>query len=174
MHYRIVTRRPSGSRDETQGVLGLCALLLRKRGENEGMNDVNLKRGRQFSSEYQPAKRGRKPSHLKKWLKEDNVSTRDIRQLFSRVISGAKTIADIEALLIDPNTPPIVLFPLRALLDDFESGKITTLMWLAEYAYGKPVQEQHLIKADVGDELTPQERGKLIEELLDERQDKTS
>lgn len=123
--------------------------------------------GKQFSSTYQPKKNGRKPSHLKKWIKENNVGTQDIRLLFSQIIAGVKTLDDMRDLLKDPSTPPIILFPLKAMLDDFRKGNISTLTWLTEYAFGKPQQEISSVNTDLDvSELTPAERQQVLKSLL--------
>jgi hypothetical protein len=126
-----------------------------------------------FSKERQPdrSKRGggRKPSHLRKWIKDDNVGTQDIRLLFSKITSGVKSIDDIKELLKDPKTPPIVIFPLKAMLDDFRKGRLDTFKWLTEYAYGKAVQETRNVNADITSDMTREEREQAINDLLAKR-----
>jgi len=54
--------------------------------------------GKQFSSTYQPANRGRKPSKLKKYLKDNNMSAQDYALVFRNVID-TKSVDEIKAMV---------------------------------------------------------------------------
>lgn len=130
----------------------------------------------QFTSDRQPAanKRsgGRKPSHLKAWIKNDNVSTDDVRSIISKLITRCKNMDDVKDLVKDPKTPPMVLFPLKALLNDYKFGRLKTYEWLIEYAYGKAVQETRNTNINSSEDLknmTPEERRARIDELMARR-----
>jgi hypothetical protein len=101
-------------------------------------NDQNLKH---FSSTHQPAKNGRKPAHLKRFLKENFIGTQDVRDLLGGILINYKTEAELRAALADPKTPPIVLFPLKALLADKLKGRLDAFSLLMRFAYGEPKQE---------------------------------
>ena len=129
-------------------------------------NTANLK---PFSSTHQPEKNGRKPSHLKKWIKDEGIATQDIRLLLSGILTGATDIAFLRALLKDPKTPPIILFPVRCLIADYGKGKLDTYKFLIEYGYGMPKQEiEHAGTLGVY-AMTPEERAVEIEALLKKR-----
>lgn len=122
-----------------------------------------------FSSDHQPKKNGRKPSHLKKYFKEHNIGTQDMRLLLGGIIPRYRTIDQIKEAVKDPKTPPLIIFILRAVLNDFSKGKIDTIQWLVHYGYGMPKIEIESKNDTVTTELSPEERKKRIDELLMKR-----
>jgi hypothetical protein len=103
-----------------------------------------LKRGAatRFSSTNQPAKRGRLPSKLKKFVKENAVSKADIDMVFKNLIFG-KTIEELEDM-IKPGKreelPVLVVLLISAFIHDHKNGVITTVSFIMDRLYGKPVQ----------------------------------
>jgi hypothetical protein len=127
-----------------------------------------------FSKTYQPKKHGRKPSHLKKYLKENNVGTTDIRRILGGIIADCKTIDDLKDKLKDPNTPPIVSIPIKCLLHDYAFNKMDTYKFLCEYGYGAPKQEIKHTGAVPVEEMSRDERLARIEALLAKRKDEAT
>lgn len=120
-----------------------------------------------FTSTRQPANRGRKPSHLKKWIKDNGVGTQDIRLLLGGILAKARSVDDLKKILLDPKTPPIVLFPVKCLINEFGKNKIDTMKWLLEYGYGMPKQEiDSKTELDVTS-LSREERDELKQRLLE-------
>lgn len=123
--------------------------------------------GKQFSSTYQPKNRGRKPSYMKKWLKENNVGTADIRMIFSNILL-AKNLEQMKEIMKDPKTPPLVSFLIGPMLRDAKAGKTTTIQWLTQYAYGLPKQEVESLNLNAGVEsMTKEQRQVLLKSLVD-------
>lgn len=120
-----------------------------------------------FSKTYQPKNSGRKPSHMKKWLKNNNVGTADIRMVFSNILL-AKNIDQMKEIMQDPKTPPLVSFLIGPMIKDQKAGRTTTIQWLTQYAYGMPKQEIESVNlnADI-DELTKEQRTSLLKNLVD-------
>lgn len=120
-----------------------------------------------FSKTYQPKNRGRKPPHMKKWLKENNVGTADIRLVFSNILL-AKNLEQMKAILQDPKTPPLVSFLISPMIKDMNKGRTTTIQWLTQYAYGMPKQELESVNLNADVESMPKEdRSKLLKTLVD-------
>ena len=120
-----------------------------------------------FSKTHQPKNPGRKPSHMKKWLKKNNVGTADIRLVFSNILL-AKNIEQMKTIIKDPKTPPLVAFLIGPMMRDMKAGRTTTIQWLTQYAYGMPKQEIESINlnADI-DDMPKAERSELLKSLVD-------
>ena len=120
-----------------------------------------------FSSTYQPKNRGKKPGHMRKWLKENNVGTADIRLVFSNILL-AKNLEQMKVILKDPKTPPLVAFLIGPMLRDAKAGRTTTIQWLTQYAYGMPKQELESVNLNAGIEsLSKEDRSNLLKSLVD-------
>lgn len=124
-----------------------------------------------FTSTNQPAVRGRKPSYLKKYIKDNNIGTQDIRLLMGTVLTKYKTLEQMRDALNDKDhpLPPIFLFPLKCLLKDFVNNKLDTYKFLITYAYGMPKIEVETKNETVTMEMNPEERKQRIDELLMKR-----
>lgn len=120
-----------------------------------------------FSSTYQPKNNGRKPAHLKRFLKDNNMGLSDVRAILGGILTNVKTIDDIKKMLTDPKTPPIVLFPLKALLKDYSTGRLDAFQFLAQYGYGMPKQEVEATNRNISAaDMTREERDRLKIELV--------
>jgi len=140
-----------------------------ERGEHPN-SLANLKK---FTTTYRPKNPGRKPSHLKKWIKEHNVSAQDVRLLLTGILTKAKSIEDLTDILRDPKTPPIILFPLRALISDYSKNKTDTYKFLLEYGFGPPLQEiRHsggMENTNINMEISYEERQEIIDVYIARR-----
>ena len=136
-------------------------------GENQY---PNLKR---FTSTKQPANRGRKPSYLKKYLKDNHIGTTDIRMLLGGILTNFKSLDDMKEKLKDPKIPPVVLFPLKCMLKDFVNNRLDTYKFLVQYAYGMPKQEIESKNLSIAADLNHEERAAAIDELLSKRNTET-
>lgn len=96
---------------------------------------------KKFSSTYQPKRNGRKPNHLKQYIRNHNVSSDDIKTIIGSILVEAKDINAAKKLLEDPKTPFLVKVFLKPLLHDYVHNKTDTAKWLTEYGFGKAVQE---------------------------------
>jgi hypothetical protein len=106
------------------------------------MNDENLRRGKHFSGEYQPAKRGRLPSALKRFAKENSVSKTDLDMIFKNVIF-CKTMAELQEMVSPENKadlPVIVVAAVSAVLNDMKHGTLLSTNTVLDRIFGKAAQ----------------------------------
>jgi nitrogenase molybdenum-iron protein alpha/beta subunit len=99
-----------------------------------------------FSSDYQPANRGRKPSKLKKWIKEQNVSNEDFIAIFKTIIAN-HTLEELEEMVNEKNKkklPVIVALCISAFLHDMRTGTLTAANSILDRIMGKPTQQINL------------------------------
>jgi hypothetical protein len=117
----------------------------------------------QFTSSNQPRNNGRKPSKLKAFLKENNLSAIDIRLIASNLIN--LSYSEIEVLANDHTKPILLCGAARAFLRDYKEGTTPTMQWLIDRAFGKPKESiEHTI--DIIDKLTPEEVNHQFEEIM--------
>ena len=124
-----------------------------------------------FSKEYQPANRGRKPSKLKKWIKENGVSNEDFIGIFKNIIA-THTIEELEKMIDGNNKkklPVIVALCISAFIHDMKTGTLTAANSILDRIMGKPTQ-QVIIGGGDRTELPPdpEERRALAEKLRNE------
>ena len=96
-----------------------------------------------FSSEYQPANRGRKPSKLKAWIKENNVSNDDFIAIFKTIIA-TNTLEELEEMVNEknkPKLPVIVALCISAFLRDMKTGTLHSANSILDRIMGKPTQQ---------------------------------
>lgn len=96
-------------------------------------------KGKQFSSTYQPARKGgRKPNILKK-LKAVGLSHDDIRAILENLIMADKKKA--QELLADPELPLMAVGYLSAMMKDIQKGHSITLEAIMDRLDGKAAQK---------------------------------
>jgi hypothetical protein len=124
-----------------------------------------------FSSEYQPANRGRKPSKLKKWIKKNGVSNEDFIAIFKNIIA-THTLEELQGMVKEDNKnklPVIVVLCISAFIHDMKTGTLTAANSVLDRIMGKPSQQVIL---DSGDRTEfppdPEERRALAEKLRSE------
>jgi hypothetical protein len=124
-----------------------------------------------FSTEYQPANRGRKPSKLKKWIKENGVSNEDFVAIFKNIIA-VHTIEELQQMIDGDNKnklPVIVALCISAFIHDMKTGTLTAANSVLDRIMGKPTQQLLL---GGGDRMEfprdPEERRVLAKELRQE------
>ena len=100
-----------------------------------------MKKGKRFSSTYQPANRGRRPDIIKK-LKGYGCSESDIKRLLEEIVFKDKKGA--EDLLRDVDLPIIALTYLKGLIKDMNNGKVDVLEKVLDRIYGKAAQRQEV------------------------------
>jgi nitrogenase molybdenum-iron protein alpha/beta subunit len=124
-----------------------------------------------FSSEYQPENRGRKPSKLKKWIKENNVSNEDFIGIFKNIIA-AHTIEELEEMVEGDNKkklPVIVALCISAFIHDMRTGTLNAANSILDRVMGKPTQQVILGNGDRAElPADPEERRALAEKLRSE------
>jgi hypothetical protein len=145
-----------------------------KRYKNGMANNKRLtevSKATQFSGNNQPVNRGRKPSKLKKWIKENNVSNEDFIGIFKNIIS-THTIEELEAMIEGDNKkklPVIVALCISAFIHDLKTGTMTAANSVLDRVMGKPPQQ---VIFGTGDRTElpadPEERRMLAEKLRNE------
>jgi hypothetical protein len=124
-----------------------------------------------FSSTYQPANRGRKPSKLKKWIKENGVCNEDFIAIFKNIIA-THTIEELNQMIegdAKNKLPVIVALCISAFIHDMKTGTLTAANSILDRIMGKPTQQLILGGGD-RTELPPdpEERRELAEMLRKE------
>ncbi|MDR0761123.1 MAG: hypothetical protein LBF74_13610, partial [Treponema sp.] len=100
---------------------------------------AEVSKATQFSHDNQPENRGRWPSALSRYIKENRVSATDVRLMISSIVF-AHTSKEAALLLGDKKNPPPVGVALimGALVDDMGKHNIGNLLKLMDRAFGKP------------------------------------
>jgi len=118
--------------------------------------------GKKFSSTNQPPpeRKGRKPSKLKKYLKDNNVTANDLALLAKNVLFTYSE-EQLKDLLVDKTKPMIIRLMVRAFLEDFKKGSMINTDRIIDRAFGAPDQNIMMMVS----QMTPEERQAKIEEL---------
>jgi hypothetical protein len=121
-----------------------------------------------FSKEYQPKNRGRKPSKLKKWIKQYDISNDDFIAIFTNIIA-THTMEELEELTSKENKmklPVIVGLCISAFLRDMKAGTLASANSILDRIMGKATQQVN-INSSGGAELpaNPEERRLLAERI---------
>jgi len=113
----------------------------------------NLKNGKKFSKEYQPANRGRKRSLINQILQDyklDNggkeLSKEDSYKLIEAVLN--MTGKEMQALSENPDTPAWLISIASAVAADIRRGQIATVEKVWNRIFGYPKQDLDLSNPD--------------------------
>ena len=123
-----------------------------------------------FSATNQPAKRGRLPSKLKKFVKDNSVSKSDVDAIFSNIIFGS-TLEELQEM-VKPGKkeklPVIVALLISAFIADIKNGTLHEVNTVLDRIYGKATQQVEIgeQKSDIPDD--PDERRALAEQIKKE------
>lgn len=123
-----------------------------------------------FSATNQPAKRGRLPSKLKKFVKDNSVSKSDVDAIFSNIIFGS-TLEELQEMVKPGNKeklPVIVALLISAFIADIKNGTLHEVNTVLDRIYGKATQQVEIgeQKSDIPDD--PDERRALAEQIKKE------
>lgn len=123
-----------------------------------------------FSSTNQPARRGRLPSKLKKFVKDNSVSKSDVDAIFSNIIFGS-TLEELQDMVKPGNKeklPVIVALLISAFIADIKNGTLHEVNTVLDRIYGKATQQMEVgeKKSDIPDD--PEERRILAEQIRQE------
>ena len=121
-----------------------------------------------WSSTNQPKnKNGRKPSSIKKYIKDNNLNYYDIAALSKHVLPLSQK--QLILLTKDEKAPFVVRLFAMAVLKDWKNGNISNVMQLIDRAVGKPKESVELTGSEGGPILTRDERLIKIQMLMDKR-----
>jgi len=123
-----------------------------------------------FSSANQPKKRGRLPSKLKKYVKENAVSRSDLDHIFKNIIFG-KTLNELQEMIKTENKgnlPLIVAGVVSSCIHDIQNGTMKEINNHIDRLWGKPIQQIGISTPhdDIPDD--PEERRLLIQQIEQE------
>jgi hypothetical protein len=122
-----------------------------------------------FTSENQPARRGRKPSKLKKYIKDIDLSAKDLSMMIKYIMD--KTESQLTEIMKDKTRPMMIRLLVRAYLDDMKTGKLMNFGQLMDRAFGQAKQfidqTNHEGEPNIAD-MNPVERQALLDQLIEE------
>lgn len=108
-------------------------------------NEKNLENGKatRFSSTNQPSKRGRKPSILKKWIKEYDIPLRDVQAVMTNLMF-AYTLSEIKEIAEKEEGLPVgISVMVKGLAADIQNGGIKTFDKMLDRSFGKTAPVKH-------------------------------
>jgi hypothetical protein len=120
-----------------------------------------------FSSANQPAKRGRLPSKLKKFAKDNSISKSDIDMVFKNLIFG-KTIEELQDMIKPENKdklPVIIVLLVSAFIQDMRNGTLREVNTVLDRILGKPTQQLEIAETRNDIPSDPDERRALAEAI---------
>ena len=124
-----------------------------------------------FSKSNPPKKPGRKPSQLKKWIKDFDLSKSDVNAVFKNFLYG-KTAGEINRLLKDDEEmdklPLGIALQLNILVNAAKKGDGRHLENIIYMLVGKPTQSID-IKQSIEDLPSDLEELEALEKYLDEK-----
>lgn len=123
-----------------------------------------------FTSDYQPKNRGRIPSKLRAVIKDNQLSAEDVRCCIKEII--VKNEIELDQYIKDKEEPLLIRIFAKALMADFKTGRLYNVETLLNRMFGLPKYDIDLTiseKQFSAAELPPQERKKLIEEMINDR-----
>ena len=130
------------------------------------VNEKSLQNLKPFTSERQPAKRGRKPSVLKKYIKDNDINREDVALMIKNVLFS-KSYDELVDILQDPKQPMIIRLFIKSYLNDFKKGSLINLQYLLDRAFGNPKQEIEVSGNINVDQMSYEEREAKIREYIE-------
>lgn len=121
-------------------------------------------KGRLFTSDNQPANRGRKPKLYTIAQKKYNISHEEYKDVIAYLMQCTKK--EINSIAEDENTPIWIVNVCRALYKDSGRGEVKTLNDITERIFGKIPNTTEITGKD-GKDLIP----KIDIEIIDKRED---
>jgi hypothetical protein len=131
-------------------------------------NIAELGKDTQFSKTNRPKNPGRKPSKLKKWIKDYELSKDDVDAVFTNFLFD-KDIGEIEKIINDKKLrdklPAAIAFQIQILINQAKKGDGRHLENILYMLFGRPVQQIDFSKKsnDIPDD--PEERRRLMEQI---------
>lgn len=129
------------------------------------MHENSLANLKPFSKTNRPKKTGRKPSQLKKYIKDNNICREDVSLMIKNVLFS-KSSDELVNMVQDKSEPMIVRLMVRAFLEDFKKGGLVNFSVLLDRAFGSPKQDIK-VSGDISiAEMTFEEREAKINEYI--------
>ena len=130
------------------------------------VNENSLKNLKKFSSTYQPKNPGRKPSQLRRFIKDNNISREDVGLMIKNILFS-QSYDQLTKMVQDTKQPMIIRLFIKSFLNDFKRGSLTNLTTMLDRAFGTPQQEVNVSGSINIDQLTYEEREAIINEYLE-------
>jgi hypothetical protein len=131
-------------------------------------NIAEAGKGTQFSKTHRPKNPGRKPSKLKKWIKDYSLSKADVEGLLTNFLF-AKDLGEIEEIVntkkLRDKLPAAIGFQLQILVNQAKKGDGRHLENIYYMLVGKPVQQIDLSEKSNDIPSDPEERRALVEQI---------
>lgn len=96
---------------------------------------------------------GRKPSRLKKYIKDNNLSAHDIAAASKYLLP--KNEDEIKDIILDKKIPLLMRVFAKALLQDLKNGNMDNVFKMFDRAVGKPVEQIETIIKEIHIGLPP-------------------
>jgi hypothetical protein len=120
-----------------------------------------------FSKENQPKNRGRKPSLLKKWIKEYDIPISDVRAVMTNLMF-AYTLKEIKEIADKEEGMPVgISVMVKGLAADIQSGNPKTLEKMLDRSFGKTAPEKTVEARGMSEEASSRMALLLREEAAD-------
>jgi hypothetical protein len=113
----------------------------------------NLKKGKKFSSDYQPEIRGKRRNRLRAFIEEERFSLDDLRA----ILEGLLTSYSFEEIENMYNTgredlPALITMFLKAFIVDIKKGSLSSVEIILDRVHGKATQSTSIEVHDVPEE----------------------
>ena len=129
------------------------------------MHKNSLANLKPFTSTRQPKNNGRKPSQLRRFIKENNVSREDVSLMIKNVLFS-NSFEKLSEMVQDTKQPMIIRLFIKSFLTDFKKGNLTNLTVMLDRAFGSPKQDI-TVSGDISiAEMTYEEREARINEYI--------
>ena len=129
-------------------------------------NIANIGKETRFSKTNPPKNSGRKPSKLRRHLKDNNLNDLDITFIMKNLIT--KTRDELLVIAKSDKESMIMAGAAAAMLKDMGKGNTSTLQWVIDRGFGKP-KESVKVDATIKDEvasMSDEERKATLDKLM--------
>lgn len=119
-----------------------------------------------YSSTNQPKKNGRRPSKLKAFIEESELSAKDVALAIKKIID--MDLEELKELLEDKKQPMLIRLFVKAFLGDFKDGHLKNITSLLDRAIGTANQNVSIDAnvSTVAAELSTEERREMIKDYM--------
>ncbi len=130
------------------------------------VKENSLKNLKPYSKDNPPKNPGRKPSQLKKFIKDNNINREDVALMIKSVLFS-KSYDELAEILQDSKQPMIIRLFIKSYLNDFKKGSLINLSYMLDRAFGNPKQEINVSGNVSVDQMTYEEREAKIREYIE-------
>jgi len=133
------------------------------------VNQNSLNNLKLYSKDNQPKnKNGRKPSKLKKYIKDNEIGRDDVSLIIKNILFS-KSYDELVEMVRSTSEPMIVRLLVKAYLEDFKKGGLVNFSVLMDRAFGSPKQDVKVDNEITSVTMTYKEREEKINEYIAKR-----